>query len=391
MRLLRDLLHATGRERRPRLISVTGVAGIGKSRLAWEFAKYVDGLIEDIYWHEGRSPAYGEGITFWALGEMVRRRAGLAETDDERTTRGRIAATLEEFVPDEAERRWIEPALLALLAVAEVPPGGTESLFAAWRVFFERVAAQGTTVLVFEDLQWADSGLLDFIEHVVEWSRDVPLLVVTLSRPELLERRPDWGSRGRAYTSLRLEPLSEAEMADLLTGLVPSLPERARREIVARADGMPLYAVETVRMLLADGRLVARDGVIEPAGELGILGVPPRSMPSSRPVWTDWGRAIARCCRMPRWWGRASPLRPSPQCPGTTRRNWLLACGTSCAASSSAWSPTRDLPSVGSTPSCRPSSGRSPTARLPVATARPATSPPPATSSRSATRRSREP
>jgi len=275
MRLLKDLLHATGRERRPRLISVTGVAGIGKSRLAWEFLKYVDGLVEDIFWHEGRSPAYGEGVTFWALGEMVRRRAGLAETDDERTTRERIAATLEEFVPDDGERRWIEPALLALLAVAEVPPGGHETLFAAWRIFFERVAAHGTTVLVFEDLQWADSGLLDFIDHVVEWSRDVPLLVVTLSRPDLLERRPDWGSRGRAYTGLRLEPLSEAAMADLLTGLVPGLPERARREIVARADGMPLYAVETIRMLLADGRLLARDGVIEPAGDLGTLGVPP--------------------------------------------------------------------------------------------------------------------
>jgi class 3 adenylate cyclase/tetratricopeptide (TPR) repeat protein len=275
MRLLKDLLHATGRERRPRLVSVTGVAGIGKSRLAWEFLKYVDGLVEDIYWHEGRSPAYGEGVTFWALGEMVRRRAGLAETDDERTTRARIAATLEEFVPDEGERRWIEPALLALLAVAEVPPGGHESLYAAWRVFFERVAAQGTTVLVFEDLQWADSGLLDFIDDVVEWSRDVPLLLVTLSRPELLERRPDWGSRGRAYTSLRLEPLSDAAMADLITGLVPELAERALREIVERADGMPLFAVETVRMLLADGRLVTRDGVIEPAGDLGTLGVPP--------------------------------------------------------------------------------------------------------------------
>ena len=87
LRLLKDLFNATGRERRARLVSVTGQGGIGKSRLAWEFLKYIDGLLEDVYWHEGRSPAYGDGITFWALGEMVRRRADLREGDDEATSR----------------------------------------------------------------------------------------------------------------------------------------------------------------------------------------------------------------------------------------------------------------------------------------------------------------
>ena len=117
LRQLKDLFHATGREGRPRLVSVIGPAGIGKSRLAWEFLKYVDGLVETVWWHDGRSPAYGEGITFWALGEMIRSRAGLQETDDEATTRAAIAAMLEEHVPDEAERAWIEPALLSLLGL----------------------------------------------------------------------------------------------------------------------------------------------------------------------------------------------------------------------------------------------------------------------------------
>ncbi len=139
LRLLKDLFHATGRERRARLVSVIGPAGIGKTRLAWEFTKYLDGLVEDVWWHDGRSPAYGDGITFWALGEMVRRRCGLLETDDEPTTRAKVAATLGEHVPDPEDRRWIEPALLALLGVGGTTMG-SDQLFGAWRTFFERLA-----------------------------------------------------------------------------------------------------------------------------------------------------------------------------------------------------------------------------------------------------------
>ena len=255
LRLLKDFFHATSRERRARLVSVTGQAGIGKSRLGWEFLKYLDGVLETVYWHSGRSPAYGEGITFWALGEMVRRRAGLAEGDDETKTRQGIRASLAEFVPDEAERRWIEPALIFLLGYGEAPAGGREELFAAWRTFFERIATEHPVLLVFEDLQWADAGLLDFIDHILEWSTNHPIYVVTLARPELLERRPDWGAGRRNFVALSLPPLSEASMRELLAGLVPGLPAPAVRAILERADGIPLYAVETVRMLVAEGRL----------------------------------------------------------------------------------------------------------------------------------------
>jgi len=272
LRQLKDLFHATTREGRPRLLSVFGPAGIGKSRLAWEFLKYVDGLLERVWWHDGRSPAYGDGISFWALGEMIRGRARLQETDDEATTRAGIAAMLAEYVPDESERAWIEPALLSLLGIET--GAGSEQLFGAWRTFFERLAATGPVVMVFEDLHFADPGTLDFIDHVLEWSRNVPILVVTLARPELLARRPDWGAGMRSFTSIHLEPLSTEAMRELLDGLVPGLPARARDTIIGRADGIPLYAVETIRMLLAQGRIVLEDGVYRPVDDLSDLAVP---------------------------------------------------------------------------------------------------------------------
>jgi class 3 adenylate cyclase/tetratricopeptide (TPR) repeat protein len=284
LRQLKELLHATGRERRARFVSVTGPAGIGKSRLAWELEKYVDGVVESVYWHRGRSPAYGEGITFWALGEMVRRRAGLAESDDEATTRERLLAMVADYVPDDADRRWVEPAVQALLGLAPPPAGGRDVLFAAWRILFERVAARGTTVLLFEDVHWADSGLLDFIDHLVTNAKGVPILVITLARPELFDRHPGWGSAFRNATSMTLEALPEPAMRELLDGLAPGLPEPYVRSILERAEGIPLYAVETVRSLMADGRLERVDGVLRATGDLGEPVVPEtlRSLVASR-------------------------------------------------------------------------------------------------------------
>jgi len=284
LRQLKDVLHAVGRERRPRLVSITGTGGIGKSRLVWELEKYVDGVAELIYWHRGRSPSYGEGITFWALGEMVRRRAQLTEDDDEATTRERITLTLDEYVDDASERERIGPALLSLLGVEDAPEGGRDALFPAWRLFFERIAERGTTVLVFEDLQWADTGLLDFIDHLRDWSRGLPIMVVTLARPELFDKRPDWGAGRRHLTALALEPLTDAAVREMLNGLVPGLPEDALAAIVGRAEGVPLYAVETVRGLLADGRIERQGEVYAPVGDLSRITVPDslRSLIASR-------------------------------------------------------------------------------------------------------------
>jgi class 3 adenylate cyclase/tetratricopeptide (TPR) repeat protein len=274
LRLVKDLFHAAPREKRPRLVSIIGQAGIGKSRLAWEFLKYIDGIKMRVLWHQGRSPAYGEGISFWALAEMVRSRVGLLELDDPPTTRAKLAQALETHVPDEAERRWIAPRLEQLLGMADADAGGRDDLFAAWRTFFERVAGEDTLVMVFEDLHWADPGQLDFIDHLLEWSRGSAIYIITLSRPELLERRPNWGAGQRSFTSLALEPLPDEVIREILSSLVPGLPESTMAQIVRRAEGIPLYAVETVRMLLQEGHLELENGVYRPIGDLSSMAVP---------------------------------------------------------------------------------------------------------------------
>jgi len=275
LRQLKALLHEMAIDRRARLVSIVGQPGIGKSRLVWELEKYVDGIVEVVRWHQGRSPAYGEGITFWALGEMVRGRAGVAETDDQATSLERLEQAVREWLPDAAERDWVAPRLAALLGLRESPDGDRTELFAAWRRFFERIAERNTTVLVFEDLHWADPGLIDFIGSLLEWSRNHGILVITLARPELLDRHPSWGAGMRSFTSLHLDPLPEGAIRELLDGLAPSLPEEAAQRIVQRAEGVPLFAVETVRMLIDAGRLVREDDTdgYRLVGDLGQLRV----------------------------------------------------------------------------------------------------------------------
>ena len=272
-RLLKDLLHATGRERKPRLASILGVGGIGKSRLVWEMFKYIDGLSETVYWHQGRSPAYGEGIAFWALGEMVRMRARIAETDDDEAAAQKLEDCIAEYITDEDERAWLRPQLAHLLGLGEATEG-SDQLFAAWRTFFERVAEQGTTVLVFEDLHWADQGVIDFIEHLMAWARTSPIMIVTLARPELLDRHPNWGAGQRNFVSVHLEPLEEDDMVLLLKSIASDLPGEMRADIVRRAEGIPLYAVEMVRMLIDREDLVLEGDDYHWVGQEDSIQVP---------------------------------------------------------------------------------------------------------------------
>ena len=273
LRLLKDLLDVVGIESRARLVSLVGEAGIGKSRLVWEFLKYIDGLVDTIYWHEGRSLAYGEGVTFWAISEMIKGRAGIAEGDDDETVARRLDETLDTYVPDPGDRAWMRPRLAAVLGEGEAP-GDRSELDAAVRAFFGAVAEQGTTVLVFEDLHWADSALIDFVEDLTDWWRGRPILIVTMARPDLLELKPTWGAGRQGVISVTLGPMSTEDMLELVHGAVPGLPQDSAEAIVERAAGIPLYAVELLRGLLAQGQLAGEAGDYRVVGDLAQLVIP---------------------------------------------------------------------------------------------------------------------
>jgi class 3 adenylate cyclase/tetratricopeptide (TPR) repeat protein len=271
---VKEMFHTCAEEKRAHLLSVVGVGGIGKSRLSNEFERYIDGLADVVWWHRGRCLSYGEGVTYWALAEMVRMRARIAEEEDPSSALPKLHAVVEEFVSDPDERRWMEPRLAHLLGLEERSARERDELFSAWRMFFERLAQRNPIVMVFEDLHWADASMLDFIEYLLEWSRNHPVFVITLARPELADRRSDWGAGKRNFTSLFLEPLTSEAMDELLDGLIPGLPEDLRTAIRDRAEGVPLYAVETVRMLIDRGTLTRVGDRYETAGAVESLDVP---------------------------------------------------------------------------------------------------------------------
>jgi class 3 adenylate cyclase/tetratricopeptide (TPR) repeat protein len=251
--LIIESFEETVADGRARLVTVVGEAGSGKSRLVWEYYKYLDGIEKVVRWHQGRCLAYGEGVGYWALAEMVRARAGILEEEEADSARQKLHATVEEHVPEERERRLVEPRLAHLLGLEQRTAADRADLFSGWRLFFERIAQKQPVVLAFEDLQWADSGLLDFIDYLLEWSAEFPLFLLAVGRPELLAARPVW------TPTIALGSLSDEAMAQLLNGLVPGLPDELAARIRNRSEGVPLYAVETVRMLLDRG-LVAQDG-----------------------------------------------------------------------------------------------------------------------------------
>jgi tetratricopeptide (TPR) repeat protein len=269
-----DLQRRTVADGRGRLVSVFGIAGIGKSRLAWEFERHLDALAEPVALHVGRAPAYGEGITFAPLAEMVRRRARITEGTDTEVALRQLVTTLTELVPNDQERQWVEPRLATLLDPGSHAEFERDELFAAWRRFFERVADWAPTLLIFEDLQWADPALLDFIDYLATWSRRHRMLIVALARPELLDRRPMWGSGHHSFTAIHLERLSDESMAELLTGLAPGLPDDAVRRICESAGGVPLYGVEVLRMLSDRGRARVENGRIELGGPIDRAQIP---------------------------------------------------------------------------------------------------------------------
>jgi class 3 adenylate cyclase/tetratricopeptide (TPR) repeat protein len=277
LRTIKDLFHATAERQIPRLVLVSGPAGVGKSRLGWEFEKYVDGLAAEVWWHRGRCLSYGEGVAFWALAEVVRQRLGIAEEDPAEVAARKLAAGLDRIVADPGERAFAGVRLARLLGVSFAADNGgalpREELFAGWRLFFERLAATGPVVLLVEEAQYADSGLLDFLDHLIDWTRDLPVYVLVFARPELGQARPGFGA-GRNRSTLTLDPLDAASMDQLVDALVPGMPRAARSKITSQAQGVPLFAVETVRSLIDRDIVQPVEGVYRLAGDIGELTVP---------------------------------------------------------------------------------------------------------------------
>jgi predicted ATPase/class 3 adenylate cyclase len=246
-------------ERSPQLVTLVGVPGIGKSRLVFELSKAVELEGEPITWRQGRCLPYGDGVSFWALGEAVKAQAGILESDSADQAEEKLRHAVAEAVTETHEAPWVEQHLRRLVAAAEDVGSDDRSAeaFAAWRRFLEGLADLRPLVLVLEDLHWADDGLLAFVDEVANRIRDAPLLVLCTARPELLERRPGWGGgKANAFT-ISLPQLSEEETGQIVDALLdqPLLDAPVQRELLARAAGNPLYAEQFVRMLAELGSL----------------------------------------------------------------------------------------------------------------------------------------
>ncbi|MGH3028957.1 MAG: ATP-binding protein, partial [Gaiellaceae bacterium] len=257
---LRDALERVRTERSAQLVTLVGVPGIGKSRLVYELSRFADADPELITWRQGRCLAYGDGVTFWALAEIVKAQAGILEADSAETVAGKLRRAVDEALPDDRDAPWVESHLGALAGLeGESELGGdrrSES-FTAWRRFFEGLAEQRTLVLVFEDLQWADEGLLDFVDQLADWASNVPLLIVCTARPELLSDRPHWGGGKLNAWTVALAPLSDDHTALLIARLLdsPVLPADTQQTLLEHAGGNPLYAEQFAQLYLERGAI----------------------------------------------------------------------------------------------------------------------------------------
>ncbi|MCI0634983.1 MAG: AAA family ATPase [Actinobacteria bacterium] len=260
LNLLRELFGRVMRDETVQLVTISGEPGVGKTRLLWEFQRFVDDLPDLVYWRQGRCLPYGEGVTYWALGEAMKSHAGILESDGPEEAEAKLAGVVNEVIEDDDEREWVRARLAPLVGVVSQGGAEREESFAAWRGMLEAIAATRPLVLILEDLHWADEQMLAFIEHLVEWSSDAPILVLCTARPELYERSPGWGGGKRNATTIGLSPLSADETALLLSGLLEQtvLPADMQTALLERSGGNPLYAEEFVRMLIDGGALVRR-------------------------------------------------------------------------------------------------------------------------------------
>jgi class 3 adenylate cyclase/tetratricopeptide (TPR) repeat protein len=306
LRVLREALERARADRSVGLVTVLGVPGIGKSRLVRELRVESEG---EVTWLRGRSVPYSEESAFWALAEIVKGFAGILREDGPEEAGRKLRAALPRSL-DPAEAEWIESQARVLVGLGARMPGGREETFAAWRRLLESVAAERPLTLLFEDLHWADDGLLEFIDHLVGWTAGVPLLVVCTSRPELLERHPAWGGAYDGATTVALGPLAEAETLELVSGTLRRvLPEHVEAVVVARVEGNPLYAQEYARMLLDRGLLGQTSGLPLPESVQAVIAARMDSLSPDEKALVHDASVVGRTS----WIGALSALSGLPR------------------------------------------------------------------------------
>ena len=269
LRLLTEALDGARSENTAHLFTLLGPAGVGKSRLVLEFLERAQA---DATILRGRCLSYGEGITFFPLSEVVHEAAGIQDDDSPDQARARI----EQALAHTDQAPLIAQGLADLIGLADRPIG-TEDATWAVRNFLEALATDRPVVVVFDDVHWAEPAFLDLIEHVADWSRDAPILLLCVARPELLDLRPGWGGGKMNAQSVLLEPLDTEHAAELVDNLLGSaaIPTTARTRILEAAEGNPLFVEEMLAMLVDDGLLTQQDGQWMASDEVERVAVPP--------------------------------------------------------------------------------------------------------------------
>ena len=261
LNMLVEAFERSVARRAPQMVTIVGEPGVGKSRLMREFRKRIDERPDLIWWREGRCLPYGEGVTFWALSEVVKAQAGILEGESADEAAGKLREAVKALVDDEDEAAWLLLRLAPLAGTGDVDVTTERGeLFSAWLRFIEALAARNPLVLVLEDLQWADGVLLEFVEYILDWANDAPLLLVGTARPELFTDHPEWGGGKRDATTLSLPPLDAEETIELLMGLAGRsvMPARTQRALLERSGGNPLYVTELMRLVGERGRWTRR-------------------------------------------------------------------------------------------------------------------------------------
>ncbi|MGH2818401.1 MAG: adenylate/guanylate cyclase domain-containing protein [Actinomycetota bacterium] len=266
--LLRQAFERCLRENACHLFTILGIAGVGKSRLVTDFIEGLDGATV----LAGRCLPYGDGITFWPVANIVSEAAGIDETENKDEAYVKILKLLS----GEPDAEGLAARVSQMIGLIEAT-SGTEEMFWAARRLLETMARRQPLIVVFDDIHWAEPTLLDFVEHLADWTKGAPVLVVALARPELLDERPSWAGGKFNATTILLEPLSAEESHILIANLLgqAQLSETVEKQIAEAAEGTPLFVEEMLAMLIDDGLLERSNGRWTPTHDLSRITVPP--------------------------------------------------------------------------------------------------------------------